>query len=75
MPDTYENMLIGYDPDAAIPYSACLAGTPPGPQTPIGLGYTPQQAVQCLYRLLAWQSLWREGRSDEVDDSAWPDVA
>lgn len=59
-------LLIAYDPDAPYPYWACwetghLAGHGL-PQIPVGHGHTPEEAIDCLYALMAWWCLQQNGR-------------
>ncbi len=54
-------LLIAYDPDAIYPYWACwetgqLAARGVS-QPPVGHGHTPEEAIDCLYALMAWWCL------------------
>ncbi len=59
-------LLIAYDPDAHYPYWACWeADRVPGnqgPQIPVGQGNTPQEAIDCLYALMAQWYLYHDGQ-------------
>lgn len=78
-------LLIAYDPDAPYPYWACWEAdqTSGGrlSEAPVGHGHTPQEAIDCLYALMAWWCLQQYTRlplsgtiGDHTGQSISPDL-